>query len=70
MDEGSSYTLIEEDLANALRAGGVVQPLRVKWTTGVFREEKNSRMVNLDIAAKGPAKRFSITNARTVKDLK
>ncbi|XP_065095155.1 uncharacterized protein LOC135717133 [Ochlerotatus camptorhynchus] len=70
LDEGSSYTLVEKSLANLLRAKGVVQPLRVTWTAGVTRLEKDSRRVELFISARGSSQRFRITAAHTVESLK
>ncbi|XP_065080970.1 uncharacterized protein LOC135703620 [Ochlerotatus camptorhynchus] len=70
LDEGSSYTLIEKSLATILQAKGVVQPLRVTWTAGVTRLEKDSRRVELCISALGSLHRFRIMAAHTVESLK
>ncbi|XP_053692618.1 uncharacterized protein LOC128741066 [Sabethes cyaneus] len=70
LDEGSSYTLLEKSLANVLSIKGTIQPLRVTWTAGVSRLEKESRRVDLFISAQGSNQRFRIKGAHTVEDLK
>lgn len=49
IDEGSSYTLVETSLVNQLNLKGRTQPLRVTWTAGVSRVEKDSQIVDLSI---------------------
>ncbi|XP_062556945.1 uncharacterized protein LOC134221776 [Armigeres subalbatus] len=70
LDEGSSYTLVEKSLVHALHAKGVTQPLRVTWTAGVTRIEKDSQRVELNISARGSSQRFRIMAAHTVDNLK
>ncbi|XP_062541842.1 uncharacterized protein LOC134209834 [Armigeres subalbatus] len=70
LDEGSSYTLVENTLIDRLRIRGVTQPLRVTWTAGVSRVEKDSQCVNMLISARGSAQRFFIKSAHTVESLK
>ena len=68
LDAGSSLTLINEDTANQLKLVGREDPLTLKWTQDISREESNSRRVNLHI--KGTSdKTFTLKNVRTVKDL-
>ncbi|XP_055527287.1 uncharacterized protein LOC129719897 [Wyeomyia smithii] len=43
LDEGSSYTLVEKSLVTRLGVRGSIQPLRVTWTAGVSRVEKDSQ---------------------------
>ncbi|XP_058815375.1 uncharacterized protein LOC131678938 isoform X1 [Topomyia yanbarensis] len=70
LDEGSSYTLVENVLTKLLKTKGVVQPLRVTWTAGVSRVEKDSQRLNLSISARGSTQRFQIQDAHTVEELK
>ncbi|XP_065091440.1 uncharacterized protein LOC135712376 [Ochlerotatus camptorhynchus] len=70
LDEGSSYTLVEKPLISKLGVRGVTQPLRVTWTAGVSRIEKDSQRVDLFISALGSAQRFQIKSAHTVESLK
>ncbi|XP_058456703.1 uncharacterized protein LOC131434070 [Malaya genurostris] len=70
LDEGSSYTLVEKELVCRLGINGATQPLRVTWTAGVSRLEKDSQCVNFRISAKGSAQRFLIKGAHTVESLK
>lgn len=70
LDEGSSHTLVEKSLADELQAKGTPQQLRVTWTAGVTRLEKDSRNVELWISARGSSKRFHIKAAHTVDSLK
>ncbi|XP_055622254.1 uncharacterized protein LOC129765843 [Toxorhynchites rutilus septentrionalis] len=70
LDEGSSYTLVEKSVASALRTNGVTQPLRVTWTAGMSRLERNSQKVELYISARGSSRRFHIKAAHTVDNLR
>ncbi|XP_062540767.1 uncharacterized protein LOC134208840 [Armigeres subalbatus] len=63
-------TLVEKSLVHALHAKGVTQPLRVTWTAGVTRIEKDSQRVELNISARGSSQRFRIMAAHTVDNLK
>lgn len=42
LDEISSYTLVESALVDRLGVQGVTQPLRVAWTAGLSKMEKDS----------------------------
>ncbi|XP_055522433.1 uncharacterized protein LOC129716621 [Wyeomyia smithii] len=70
LDEGSSYTLVEKSLVTRLGVLGSIQPLRVTWTAGVSRVEKDSQRVDLIISALGSSQRFNIKSAHTVESLK
>ncbi|XP_055634214.1 uncharacterized protein LOC129774494 [Toxorhynchites rutilus septentrionalis] len=70
LDEGSSYTLVEKSVASALRTNGVTQPLRVTWTAGMSRLERDSQKVELYISARGSSRRFHIKAAHTVDNLR
>ncbi|XP_062711642.1 uncharacterized protein LOC134289598 [Aedes albopictus] len=70
LDEGSSYSLIEHSVANQLKAVGKPQPLRVTWTAGMSRLERDSVLLNLDISAVGSQETFPMNNVHTVEQLK
>lgn len=70
MDDGSSVTLIEEDLAKELDIPNAVQdPLCLKWTSDEVRYEYNSKRFDTKISAKNGNHRLSIKNVRTVGQL-
>ena len=51
LDEGSSLTLIEEELANDLNLTGTSTSLCLKWTGDMVRTEEESRRVSLEISS-------------------
>ncbi|XP_062537655.1 uncharacterized protein LOC134205975 [Armigeres subalbatus] len=69
LDEGSSSTLIEKEVADQLNLGGELQPLCLTWTAKVSRHEKDSRMVSLKISGTENSKSFSLTGVITVRRL-
>ncbi|XP_036347052.1 uncharacterized protein LOC118756395, partial [Rhagoletis pomonella] len=68
-DDGSSLTLMDEELQRALNVEGVPQPLCLKWTGDTHRNEDESVRVNLEISPIGRVKRFDLKNVHTVKKL-
>ncbi|XP_062709047.1 uncharacterized protein LOC134288378 [Aedes albopictus] len=69
IDEGSSYTLLEDSVAKRLGVSGTVEPLTLKWTGDVTRVEAKSQIVQFDISGKRVNSRYTITHARTVDRL-
>ena len=70
LDEGSSVTLMEDDIANALGLTGPVRPLRLLWTGKTERRVPNSRCISISVsAATKKAKIFHMNDVRTVRDL-
>lgn len=69
LDEGSSLTLLEQDLADQLELNGIAERLCLKWTADTVRTEEGSCRVVFDISEKGNSKRYRISNARTVHSL-
>ncbi|XP_055622592.1 uncharacterized protein LOC129766151 [Toxorhynchites rutilus septentrionalis] len=45
IDEGSSYTLLDESVADRLNVSGILEPLTLKWTGNVTRTRTVSRLV-------------------------
>ncbi|XP_055589494.1 uncharacterized protein LOC129741739 [Uranotaenia lowii] len=69
IDEGSSYTLLEESVANQLDVDGPKQPLTLQWTGNVTREEQQSQLVELNISAKNSTRQYQLNHVRTVRSL-
>ncbi|XP_062709246.1 uncharacterized protein LOC134288424 [Aedes albopictus] len=69
LDEGSSLTLIEASLARQLGAVGVPEPLELRWTSSVKRNEESSKRVDFEISGKGLPRRYVLKNAHTVEEL-
>ncbi|XP_055914878.1 uncharacterized protein LOC129948078 [Eupeodes corollae] len=69
LDDGSSVTMMDNELADILKLKGEPQELRLRWTSGNSRTEEKSKKVNLMIAAKQSSKKYALTNIRTVESL-
>ncbi|XP_058827380.1 uncharacterized protein LOC131687320 [Topomyia yanbarensis] len=69
-DDGSSLTLIDEEIAETLQLPGEPYPLWLKWTGDTCRHEASSRRVSVEISGTGPAaKRYYLENVHTVEEL-
>ncbi|XP_055590700.1 uncharacterized protein LOC129742784 [Uranotaenia lowii] len=62
IDEGSSLTMIETELADKLGLNGRKQPLCLKWTSNVTRVENESKRVGFSISGAGQTKRYPLVN--------
>ncbi|XP_053668305.1 uncharacterized protein LOC128718710 [Anopheles marshallii] len=69
LDEGSSVTLMDEDVAVQLGVEGVVEPLCMRWTGNTQRIEMGSRRVDLKVGPSGSLKKFAMNSVRTVPNL-
>ncbi|XP_054726309.1 uncharacterized protein LOC129236117 [Anastrepha obliqua] len=69
IDDGSSLTLIDEELLNKLNIKGTPQPLCLRWTGDTHRYEDESVVVDLAISAKNGNKKFGLKGVHTVKKL-
>ncbi|XP_055641601.1 uncharacterized protein LOC129778611 [Toxorhynchites rutilus septentrionalis] len=69
LDEGSSLTLIEGDIAEQIGASGTIQPLCLRWTGNTSRIEETSKIINITVGGVGSEKRFNMINVRTVSSL-
>ncbi|XP_055632952.1 uncharacterized protein LOC129773379 [Toxorhynchites rutilus septentrionalis] len=65
LDAGSSLSLIDEELANKLGLNGRIDPLTLKWTQNVTRNEQNSRRVQVRINGVN-TKEFVMKGVRTL----
>ncbi|XP_044760886.1 uncharacterized protein LOC123318341 [Coccinella septempunctata] len=70
-DEGSTCSLVEEQLASELELSGPIVPVCFQWTNQVTHYEDNSRKVSVEISGGIKVKQnfYKIRNLRTVKDL-
>ncbi|XP_058817217.1 uncharacterized protein LOC131680521 [Topomyia yanbarensis] len=69
LDEGSSATLIEHELAEQLGAQGQTSPMCLTWTANMSRLESKSQVVSLDVSGIGQQNRYHLSNIRTVEAL-
>ncbi|XP_041785513.1 uncharacterized protein LOC121600811 [Anopheles merus] len=69
LDEGSSMTLMDEDLAKQLGVKGERRPLCIKWTGDTTRVEPATMMIDLQIGPVTSTKRFNLKAVRTVTSL-
>ncbi|XP_055622051.1 uncharacterized protein LOC129765665 [Toxorhynchites rutilus septentrionalis] len=69
LDDGSSVTLLEARIAKKLNINGDADPLCLKWTANVSRNEANSQRVNVEISGANNGPRHTLTNVRTVETL-
>nr|CTR11689.1 polyprotein [Calliphora vicina] len=70
MDDGSSLTLLEKEVADVLQVCGIRDPLCIRWTGDISRYENNSQRLNLEISSTKPnSKIFPINNVYTVQNL-
>ncbi|XP_062707580.1 uncharacterized protein LOC115257239 isoform X2 [Aedes albopictus] len=69
LDDGSSSTLIDIEIAEELGLSGDIHPLCLQWTNDIERTEQNSRVVRLDISGTNASKLFTMREVHTVKNL-
>ncbi|XP_062713763.1 uncharacterized protein LOC115256765 [Aedes albopictus] len=69
LDDGSSYTLMEKELADELGVEGEAEPLCLQWTGSIKRIEKDSQNVQLGISAAGNSQQHTLEYVRTVESL-
>ncbi|XP_049284605.1 uncharacterized protein LOC125764417 [Anopheles funestus] len=69
LDEGSSMTLVDEDLAVQLGVKGEREPLCIKWTGDTTRMEPSSMKIDFEIGPVTASKRFPMKAVRTVSRL-
>ena len=69
VDEGSSATLIDECVAEQLKADGPNEPLQITWTGNISRFEDRSRKLDLLISSQGSTQKWKLFEPRTVAGL-
>lgn len=67
IDEGSSVSLMDEKIYHDLNLEGEPEPLCLKWTSNVERNEKESMKISISMC--GPNKKTHFLEVRTVKQL-
>ncbi|XP_055640368.1 uncharacterized protein LOC129777849 isoform X1 [Toxorhynchites rutilus septentrionalis] len=68
LDDGSSMTLVDREVADMLDIKGESAPLCLQWTANVTRTEPNSTRIALNISGvKG--KKYKLSDVRTVNKL-
>lgn len=67
IDEGSSITLMDHEIAEELNLSGKSEPLCLKWTGDMRTTENDSKLVSIQIA--GPNQRKININVHTVNKL-
>nr|XP_044252270.1 uncharacterized protein LOC123003532 [Drosophila takahashii] len=67
-DEGSSVTLIDEELTRSLNLKGESRQLNIQWFGGKSAKE-NTKMVSLQISGVGRPKRHALKNVYAVSNL-
>lgn len=69
-DEGSTATMMDEDLANDLGLEGLVSPITYRWTNDIVRTDSESRIVNINVSSTNRISKFyELNNVRTGKNL-
>ncbi|XP_055633463.1 uncharacterized protein LOC129773833 [Toxorhynchites rutilus septentrionalis] len=69
LDDGSSLTLVEEELTNKIGIDGIPAPLCLTWTGNVSRIEAESKQLQLEVSSANGGKHHQLKNVRTVKKL-
>lgn len=69
MDEGSSVSLMDHDLANDLGLQGIHSPLHLKWTGDKSRMEEDSQKISIKIINPNDERKSFPVDVRTVKAL-
>uniref|UniRef100_A0A182NQ99 DUF5641 domain-containing protein n=1 Tax=Anopheles dirus TaxID=7168 RepID=A0A182NQ99_9DIPT len=69
VDDGSSATFMDRSLFDELGLVGTSDPLCLKWTGGITRNEENSKRLNIQISGRNGERKYDLRNARTVKNL-
>lgn len=69
-DDGSTATMIDEDLANDLGLEGNISPITYRWTNDIVRTDNESRMVKVCVTSTNRNSKFySLNNVRTGRNL-
>lgn len=69
LDSGSNITIVERKLMSAMGISGPTQPLKIKWSGDVSREEKRSQRVQFYVSNRNGNYSQLMKNVRTVEKL-
>ncbi|XP_055612169.1 uncharacterized protein LOC129758643 [Uranotaenia lowii] len=70
LDDGSSSSLLDAKIAEAIGLEGVSDSFFLSWTSNISREEKNSKRVAIELRSINAKQGFKLGNVRTVNELK
>lgn len=70
LDSGSTFTLIDAELANDLNLVGTPEPLSMICAQGMVAKDNNSMITSCKVSGATKSKRFDICEARTVRNLR
>ncbi|XP_065088007.1 uncharacterized protein LOC135709538 [Ochlerotatus camptorhynchus] len=70
LDDGSTSTIMDAEIAERLGVEGPEAPLHLCWTGDVSRVEEKSQRIQLIVSGTTKNQRYSLSNVRTVKHLK
>ncbi|XP_055614659.1 uncharacterized protein LOC129760983 [Uranotaenia lowii] len=70
LDDGSSSSLLDAEIAEAIGLEGIQDSFSLTWTSNISREEKNSKRVAIELRSTNGEKGFKLGNVRTVNQLK
>lgn len=69
-DDGSTTTMIDDDLATDLGLEGTISPITYRWTNDIVRTDNESRIVNFQVSSVNKnAKFYEVNHVRTGKNL-
>ncbi len=69
-DDGSTTTMIDDDLATDLGLEGAISPITYRWTNDIVRTDNESRIVNFQVSSINKnAKFYELNDVRTGKNL-
>ncbi|XP_062704301.1 uncharacterized protein LOC134286665 [Aedes albopictus] len=70
LDDGSAFTLMDEQLAEELNLNGELEPICLRWTGDKHRLENESKKVELEISGTaGTSKKYHLREVHTVPNL-
>lgn len=69
LDDASTVTLIDQNLADYLELDGLRQHLCIQWTNNQTKEQVDSRTVSFTISAGNGGKEFQLRHVRTIREL-
>ncbi|XP_055591417.1 uncharacterized protein LOC129743407 [Uranotaenia lowii] len=69
LDDGSSLSLLEANVASKIGIQGIHQPLEMTWTSNVTRSETASQNVRIQISPRGSNTKIQMWNVHTVNRL-
>lgn len=69
LDDASTVTLIDQDLADQLELDGPQHALCIQWTNNQVKEQEDSRIVTCNIKSPDNGKSFQLRRVRTIRGL-